>query len=161
MNTTIKNNRVFKIRSRVKKKTHSQTELKREKILSFFPEGYSFPLDHVFKNCPFTMEQIIDGGRVVQMQNYRHVLTVYLYMNDNNTVELKEIVKRDHATILNSIKRFFEALNGFDNDLLNLINEVKSQNLSADRYDLDINERQIDGVLQMERLFLEKYTKFV
>jgi hypothetical protein len=82
-------------------------------------------------------------------------------MNDYNTVELEELVKRDHATILNSIARFLEALNGFDSDLLMLINKIKSQEISADRYDLDINERQIDGVLQMEHRFMEKYANFV
>jgi hypothetical protein len=161
MNQKIKNNRVFKVRSRVKKKTHSQTEQKRQIILSYFPEGYSFPLDHLFKVCPFTMDQLVDGGRVTEIQYFRHILTVYLYMNDFNTVELEELVKRDHATILNSIARFLEALNGFDSDLLGLINKIKSQEISADRYDLDINERQIDGVLQMERRFMEKYAKFV
>lgn len=161
MNQKIKNNRVFKIRSRVKKKTHSQTELKRQKILQYFPEGYLFQLDHVFKICPFTFEELINGGRIKEMQNFRHIVTVFLYMQEKNTVELEEIVKRDHATILNSISRVLEALNGFDKEILKLLNEIKSHAISRDRYDLDINERQIDGVLQMERRFMEKFANFV
>jgi hypothetical protein len=80
-----------------------------------------------FENaCPYTIDQLREGGRKRNMVYWRQVGQWWYFLECGVKSHAGRFFDRDHATVIHSIRAVNEAIEGYNPELLRMIEDVIS-----------------------------------
>lgn len=97
-----------------------------EKIRSFFPEGFNFDIDDVFKACPYTFIELQKKSRLKDLVQWRQISMIFKYASGSTFEQVGHYFNKDHSTIVHSLKCVINALEGYDPVLKEKIDKIVS-----------------------------------
>jgi hypothetical protein len=74
--------------------------------------------------CPYTMEELTQGSRKRHILYWRQVGQWWYFQECLNKSEVARLFKCDHATIINSIRVVKDALDGYNREMLSMVEDV-------------------------------------
>ena len=115
---------------------------RREEIARYFPNDFDFDEEIFLGAIDMDFQDVIEQNRKRPLIRRRNLLTVYLFMQGKTLDEVGELIERDHATVLHSLKEFQNACNGYDAEFWDLHMEILKRipNVVPRYADININE---------------------
>ena len=92
---------------------------RRIEIAKYFPNDFDFDEHRLYSVLDMTHQEITERNRHTKYKRARQLLCVYLFMQGKTLDDVGEIIERDHATVLHSLKIFQDACLGYDEEFYN------------------------------------------
>lgn len=129
---------------------------RRTEIAKYFPNDFDFDENKLFDSLNLTFQEITELNRRTKIKRARQLLCVYLFMQGKTLEEVGEIVERDHATALHSIKSFQNACNGYDDEFYNFHLEILREIPHSIGRTKDINVNEAICLVNLDFLMSSK-----
>ena len=113
--------------------------------------------------CPYPLQDLKGKSRVPELVRWRHVL-LYLLRKEGATLQRAgETLNKDHATAYHAFKKVENAIDGYDNELLEILHKVtKGDRVSVQcnhNVPSDIYQSELIGLVNLENKLNRSYEK--
>ena len=128
-------------------------------ICQAFPPDFNFKLEAALQCSPYTIEDLKTYGNAPKYALWRHLIATFYIMSTNSTLEdAGRLMARDHASILNGIRKICFALQHpkADRQLHEIIQMVIIESKNTSVYSLDHNVNEIISAVSIENEICNK-----
>lgn len=124
-----------------------------------FPKNQNFNITDFLMVCPYDIDELRTPDRTQDLREWRQIGMSWKAIQDGGLMGASRMFKRDHATVLHSLKLVVDALDGYHDDLAEKIykvcEKVTPTNLRIDSEDMN----EIASAMLIERNLIEKFSK--
>ena len=123
---------------------------KQNKAHKYFNKSFVFNSNAVLDASGMSVEDITKRDRTRDIKDWRQIFAYFLWVEGLTFNAIGGIIHRDHATIMWGNKKVVDALEGYNDQLLEKINMVQSGMPQVDK-NIDFSSKEIISLCHLEQ----------